>query len=56
MNTLTDKEKKTIIGTFELAYGYSGRELVKIEPFIAEIFRKLDIDVESEVQKHESNA
>lgn len=51
MNTLTDKEKKTIIGTFELAYGYSGRELVKIEPFIAEIFRKLDIDVEKAGEK-----
>ena len=51
MNTLTDKEKKTIIGTFELSYGFSGRELVKISPPIAEIFRKLDIDVDKAEDK-----
>ena len=52
---LTEKEKRTIVGTFELTYGYSGKELVKISKPIAEIFRKLGMNVHREGENHESN-
>lgn len=50
-NKLTDSEKKCVVGTFEITYGFAAWELVKVSPQIAEIFRKLGIDPESERDK-----
>ena len=43
MKSLTEQEKKTIINTFEITFGYSFNELCKISKVIRGIADKLDI-------------
>ena len=40
---LTEKEQKMIISAFEIAYGYSHSELIKVSPHIREIFYKCGV-------------
>ena len=56
MNKLTEKEKQTIVGTFEITYGYAAWELVKVSPLVENIFKKLGIEVESEGRNSENHA
>ena len=42
---LTEKEQKTVINAFENTYGYCIRELTERSTIIAEIMRKIGIDV-----------